>query len=76
MALPNEASVMISSIVDNCLAATVCQQLTQLVSMNRLGYYWSSHIILMNELFAGYITHLVMVTRLCSSSINANSLSE
>jgi hypothetical protein len=58
-------SVMISSIADNCIPATICPQYTRLISRNRLCCYWSSHTFLITDLFALYHTHLVKLNRFC-----------
>ena len=60
-------SVMISSIADNCIPANVFPQHTQVISTNRLCYFWCSHTILITHLFVVYHTHLVMSNSLCSA---------
>ena len=69
-------SVMFSSITHNCIPAIVCSQHTQLVNMNRLCCYRSSHTFSIRDMFAAYHTHLVKLNRLCSLLLNANSSSE
>ena len=59
------ASVMISSIADNCLPASVCPQHTRVISRNRLCCYRSSQTFWITNLFAAYHTHLVKFNRFC-----------
>src|SRR3990170_3298177 len=58
-------SVMISSIADNYIPASVCPQHTRLISRNRLCCYQSSHTFLITDLFAVYHTHLVKLNHFC-----------
>ena len=59
-------SVMISSIADNCIPASVCPQHAWLISSNHLCYYRSSHTFLITDLFAVYHTYLVILNRFYS----------
>ena len=42
------------------------EQITRLISSNRLCYYWSLHTFLITDIFAAYHTHLVILNRFCS----------